>query len=89
MSNTKILLGFVAGAAVGALAGILFAPEKGSKTRGKIAGKAGDLSSAVKNSFNDFVDGLKQSYASTKEEVEDIAAKKSSGYKAAPGSTMG
>ena len=31
MSKTKTLLGFAAGAAIGALAGILLAPEKGSK----------------------------------------------------------
>ena len=75
MSNTKVLLGFVAGAAVGALAGILFAPDKGEKTREKIAGKAGDFSESVKSSFGDFIDGLKQSYMSTKEEVEDLTEK--------------
>ena len=32
MANTKTLLGFLAGAAVGALAGILLAPDKGSET---------------------------------------------------------
>ena len=31
MSNKKTMLGFVAGAAVGALAGILFAPKKDLK----------------------------------------------------------
>ena len=33
MGNTKTLLGFLAGAAVGAIAGILLAPDKGSATR--------------------------------------------------------
>ena len=37
--SSKILVGFLAGAAVGALAGILFAPDKGSNTRQKIADK--------------------------------------------------
>jgi hypothetical protein len=36
MSSGKVLLGVLAGAAAGALAGILFAPEKGSKTRKRI-----------------------------------------------------
>lgn len=72
MGNSKILLGFVAGAAVGALAGILFAPEKGAKTREKIAGKAGDITDSIKTSFSDFIDGLKQSYTQTKEEVSDF-----------------
>ena len=59
MSSTKTMLGFLAGAAVGALAGILFAPDKGSNTRKKIANKTGDLTDSVKSSFNDFIDGVK------------------------------
>jgi gas vesicle protein len=92
MGNSKILLGFVAGAAVGALAGILFAPEKGAKTREKIAGKAGDLTDSIKNSFGDFIDGLKQSYVHTKEEVDDLSDKAQASInkvKAEVKSTMG
>lgn len=37
MRNTSILLAFLGGAAVGAAAGILFAPEKGDETRARIA----------------------------------------------------
>lgn len=70
MSNSKILLGFVAGAAVGALAGILFAPDKGSSTRRKITNKAGDIGDSIKSSFNDFVDDLKNTYSKAKEEAE-------------------
>ena len=33
MKSGKVLLGVLAGAAAGALLGILFAPEKGTKTR--------------------------------------------------------
>ncbi len=36
MSNTKTILGILGGAAVGAIAGVLFAPDKGYKTRRKI-----------------------------------------------------
>ena len=73
--SSKILVGFLAGAAVGALAGILFAPDKGSNTRRKIADKSGDIKDSVKNSYNDFVDGVKQTYAGAKEEAEDFASK--------------
>jgi gas vesicle protein len=73
MSNTKTVLGFVAGAAVGALAGILLAPDKGSNTRKKIAGKAGDVSDSLKSSFDDFMDGLKKAYSSGKEDVKEGA----------------
>lgn len=37
MRSTSILLAFLGGAAVGAAAGILFAPEKGDETRARIA----------------------------------------------------
>lgn len=72
MSKSKILLGIAAGAAIGALAGILLAPDKGSETRKKIAGKAGDLTDSVKSSFNDFVDDLKKTYSKAKVEAEDL-----------------
>lgn len=75
MSNSKILLGLVAGVAVGALAGILFAPDKGSATRKKISGKAGDIADSVKSSFSDFVDDLKKTYSAGKEEVDELGDK--------------
>ena len=75
MSSSKILVGFLAGAAVGALAGILFAPDKGSNTRKKIATKSGDITDSVKNSFNDFIDGVKQTYSGAKEDMEEFGDK--------------
>jgi gas vesicle protein len=73
--SSKIIVGFLAGTAVGALAGILFAPEKGSETRKKIAAKSGDITDSVKNSFNDFIDGVKQTYAGAKGEVDEFGNK--------------
>lgn len=75
MANSKALLGFVAGAAVGALAGILYAPDKGTKTRKKIVNKTGDLSDSLKSSFNDFLDKVKHVYAGAKDEAQDIEDK--------------
>ncbi|MBC7867125.1 MAG: YtxH domain-containing protein [Gloeobacteraceae cyanobacterium ES-bin-316] len=72
MSSSKTLLGFVAGAAVGALAGILLAPEKGSETRKKITSKTGDLADSVKNSFGDFIDQVKNAYSKAGETAEDL-----------------
>ena len=40
MKADKVILGVVGGVAVGALLGILFAPEKGEKTRRKIMDKS-------------------------------------------------
>jgi gas vesicle protein len=75
MSSSKILVGFLAGAAVGALAGILFAPDKGSNTRKKIANKTGDITDSVKNSFSNFIDGVKETYSGAKDDVEELGDK--------------
>ncbi len=72
MSSTKVLLGFVAGAAVGALAGILFAPETGENTRKKITDKTGDWTDAAKESFNGVLDGVKNAYSGAKDRMEEF-----------------
>ena len=54
MSTGKVLLGVVAGAATGALLGILFAPHKGSKTRDKIAQKGNDYLEGFEEKFNEY-----------------------------------
>ena len=41
--NSGIVLGILAGAAIGSLLGVLFAPEKGVETRRKLRRKAEDL----------------------------------------------
>lgn len=74
MSNSsKILLGFIAGAALGGVLGILLAPDKGSETRRRIVEKGNDLGDSlvdlgetVKEKFNDVVDGVKGSFGRTK-----------------------
>lgn len=58
MKSSNVLLGFVVGAAAGAALGILFAPEKGSDTREKLASKGGDFSDDLKYKFNNFIDDL-------------------------------
>lgn len=55
MSTGKVLLGILAGAAAGAMLGILFAPEKGYKTRKKIAKKGKDYADDLTKKMNDFI----------------------------------
>jgi len=52
-TTTKIITGFVAGASLGILTGILIAPNSGKKTREQIAGKAKDLKHRLSGSFDD------------------------------------
>ena len=47
-SSGKIIGALLAGAAIGGVLGILFAPDKGSETRKKIAGTTDDLSKSLK-----------------------------------------
>ena len=75
MTNSNTMLAFLAGAAVGAIAGILFAPDKGSVTRKKISSKTGELADSVKNSFTNFIDGAKETYAGVKEDGEEFVDK--------------
>lgn len=55
-NRVKILLGFAAGAAAGAIAGILLAPEKGKVTRQNLSQKTSDLSGDVAEKFQKGVD---------------------------------
>ncbi len=63
----KLLIGF----AVGALAGVLFAPGKGSKTRKSIARRGREL----KDKFNDMVDSVSDKFESFEEQADEFAEK--------------
>jgi gas vesicle protein len=53
------LFSFIAGAAVGAIAGILLAPDKGSVTREKLKNQVKDLSEDLGDKFDNLKDELK------------------------------
>ncbi len=58
-SSGKILLTFLGGAAAGALAGMLFAPESGKKTRESLTKKVSDLKKDLEDTINVSVSGPK------------------------------
>ncbi len=80
MNTSRILLGFAAGAAIGAALGILFAPDKGTETRRKIAEKGNDVAGSIKDKFSDLVDGVKEKFSGLKSDTEDVAEKGYSAY---------
>lgn len=55
---SNFLVGFLAGAAVGAIAGILLAPDKGSKTRQNLGKKVKDLSDEFGLGIGDLIDEM-------------------------------
>ena len=58
MSKGNTIAGLLVGLAAGAALGILFAPEKGSDTRKKIASKGKDSLDDLKNKYNNAIDQL-------------------------------
>lgn len=68
MSSGKVLLGVLAGIAVGATLGILFAPDKGSKIRKKIQAKGDEYADELGEKFNEFIGGIKEKFETLKEE---------------------
>lgn len=75
MSSSKLLTGVLVGAAAGAVLGILFAPDKGSETRKKIAQKGRDLSDNLRNKFSDLEDAIAEKYDNIRSEANDILEK--------------
>jgi len=55
-NRVKILLGFVAGAAAGTIAGILLAPAKGEVTRQNLSQKTSDISGDIAEKFQKGID---------------------------------
>ncbi len=76
MNSGKLLLGVLAGAATGALLGVLLAPDKGTATRQKISKNSGQLADKVKGKFNQFVDNLSEEFSKVKEDVLEYADEK-------------
>ena len=80
MSTVKVVLGTLAGLAIGSIAGILFAPEKGSKTRKQIMAKGNDYVDELKSKLDEFSDSVKERFESTKKDAENIAEKGKAKY---------
>ena len=75
MSTGKVVLGTLAGLAIGAIGGILFAPEKGSTTRKQIIDKGDGYVDNLKSKFDEYRDSLGDKFKSTKKDAEGLADK--------------
>jgi gas vesicle protein len=56
MNNSKVLFALLTGAAIGAFAGVLFAPAKGSELRNEIADRAKDFLDTILAKAEEIVD---------------------------------
>lgn len=69
MEKGKIILGVLGGVALGALLGVLFAPDKGSNTRRKISKKGEEYLDDIKDKFDEFLDNVSEKYSEVKDMV--------------------
>ena len=68
--NGTTVLALLAGAAIGAGLGILFAPDKGEKTRGKIKETYDGQKNDLMNKFGELSETVKSKFARTKVDLE-------------------
>ena len=70
-NNTNSVLALLLGAAIGAGVGILFAPDKGSKTRENIKDGLDDMTDNLKNKFAETKSDLGSKFAESKHDLEE------------------
>lgn len=75
MSTGKIVIGVVAGLATGALLGVLFAPEKGVRTRKRMLKEGERITDDMTEKIMDFLDTITDKFNDVKKDVTDFAEK--------------
>lgn len=69
----RIFFGILAAMGVGAVLGVLFAPEKGSVTRAKISRKTNEIGDDLNSKFTDVVETVNKKMEVLKEEANKMA----------------
>jgi gas vesicle protein len=90
-NSSRVLVALAAGAAIGGILGILFAPDKGSATREKIADKAKDVSDNVKDYVSagkDKLEEIKNNLEAKLDKVNQKLREKKNDYENSANSTI-
>ena len=76
MTNTgKIITALLAGAATGAVLGILFAPEKGSETTKRVSDEGRRLAQSLKEKFNMAREKYEEGKGNLQQSMEEMEAR--------------
>lgn len=81
MDAGKVVIGVVAGIATGALLGVLFAPDKGYKTRKRIGRETEKVTDDLSDKFQEFVDSITDKFEKVKEDLSNFAERAKSAEK--------
>ena len=76
MESSKIAAGVLLGVGVGALLGILFAPEKGSRTRQRIMDKSQDYIDDLKGKIDEVFHNASEQYDDFLDQAKSMATTK-------------
>jgi gas vesicle protein len=71
-TTEKVLIGTLTGLIVGAISGILFAPDKGTETRKKISQKSNDTISGIKEKLEDLMNLVNEKVNLAAAEMKDV-----------------
>lgn len=74
-SGFAFIAGITVGAAIGAIAGLLFAPESGEETRKRLQDKSKDLTDDLHDKFDEFKDTVTEALDNVKSKVEEVKSK--------------
>lgn len=80
MNSGKVVLGVLAGIAAGAALGILFAHDKGSRTRRRITDKVDEYGNEIKGKYSELSNMLTKKYDQVKSEADDFVSSAKSAY---------
>ena len=72
MKTTRLAFGILAGAVVGAAAGVLMAPDKGSATRKMIVRKKDDYVGAMETRLNNLINSVSDGLSFAKSKADRI-----------------